>query len=73
MNPEAFQIFLGIASSSAGAILGFLLCAILTRGKARDAERRAIRQMEKLHRARAIEDLRNDTPLVFEHGTARRR
>lgn len=63
MNPEAFQIFLGTACASAGCILGFFLCAALTRGKCRDAERRAIRQMENLFRARAIEDRRDNTRL----------
>lgn len=63
MNPEAFQIFLGTTAACAGAILGFFLCAILTRGKTRDAERRAIRDMEKLYRQRAIQDLRDNTRL----------
>jgi hypothetical protein len=61
MNPEAFQIFLGVTAASAGAILGFFLCALLTRGQARDAERRAWREAEKLQRARAIADLRDRT------------
>jgi hypothetical protein len=63
MNHEAFQIFLGSAAASAGAILGFFTHAVLTRGKCRDAERRAIRDMEKLHRARAIQDRRDSTRL----------
>lgn len=45
------------------AVLGFLLCGLLSSGKAREAERRAIRQMEKLHRARAIQDMRDSTRL----------
>jgi hypothetical protein len=63
MNPEAFQIFIASAAASAGAILGFLTHATLSRGKIRDAERRAIREMEALHRARAIQDLRDSTRL----------
>jgi len=63
MNPEAFQIFLGTAAASAGTILGFFLCALLSRGKARDAERRAIRDMEKLFRARSLQDHRDNTRL----------
>lgn len=45
------------------ACLGFLLAVILGHGKARDAERRVIRQMENLYRARAIQDLRDSTRL----------
>lgn len=63
MNPEAFQILLAAAAACAGCILGFFLCAALNRGKCRNAERRAIRQMESLFRARAIEDRRDNTRL----------
>lgn len=63
MNPEAFQIFIGAASASAGAILGFFACALMSRGKARDAERRAIRDMEKLFRARTLQDHRDSQHL----------
>ncbi len=43
------------------AALGFLAAALLARGKAREAERRAWREADRLHHARAIQDRRDAT------------
>jgi hypothetical protein len=52
-----------IAGNVACAALGFFCAALLAHGKARSAERRAIRDMEKLFRARALQDHRDSQRL----------
>ncbi|WP_193214959.1 hypothetical protein [Luteolibacter marinus] len=47
----------------AGGIIGYLAAILMTAGKIKDAERKTWRQAENLHRARAIQDLRDTTRL----------
>lgn len=67
MNPETFTILCSIGSLVVGAFLGALVTGLCASGKVREAERRASRQTQKLHRARVIVDRRDSTSARVPH------
>lgn len=67
VNPETFTILCSFGALVIGAILGALVTGLCASGKVREAERDAIRMMQKLHRTRAIVDRRDATSARVPH------